>query len=48
MRGPSVRGACRLARGGVLAQYGEHGEQAKRSNGGSIMCFARQAMRNAV
>ena len=46
MRGPSVRGAGRLARGGVLEQYGEHGEQAQRSNGGPIMCLGRQAMRN--
>ena len=34
MKGPSVRGAHGLARGGVLEQYGEHGEQAQRSNGG--------------
>ena len=47
MKGPSVRGARRLARGGVLEQYGEHGEQAQRSNGGPIVCFARQAARNA-
>ena len=47
MKGPSVRGARRLARGGVLEQYGEHGEQAQRSNGGPIVCFARQAVRNA-
>ena len=47
MRGPSVRGAGRLARGGVLEQYGEHGKQAQRSNGGPIMCFARQLVRNA-
>ena len=47
MRGPSVRGAGLLARGGVLEQYGEHGKQAQRSNGGPIMCFARQLVRNA-
>ena len=47
MKGPSVRGARRLARGGVLEQYGEHGEQAQRSNGGPIVCFARQAVRKA-
>ena len=47
MRGPSVRGARRLTSGGVLEQYGEYGEQAQRSNGGSIVCFARQAVRNA-
>ena len=34
MRGPSVQGARRSARGGVLEQYVEHGEQAQRSNGG--------------
>ena len=47
MRGSSVRGARRLARGGVREQYGEHGEQAQRGNGGPIVCFARQAVRNA-
>ncbi len=47
MRGASVRGARRLARGGVLEQYGEHAEQAQRSNGGPIVCFVRQAVRNA-
>ena len=46
MRGPSVRGARRLTSGGVLEQYGEHGEQAQRSNGGPIVCFDRQALRN--
>jgi len=43
VRGPSVRGARRPARGGVLEQYGE---QAQRSNGGPIACFGRQAVRN--
>ena len=47
MRGPSVRGARRLARGGVLFQYGEHGKQAQRSNDGPIVCPARQPMRKA-
>ena len=47
MRGASAQGARRLARGGVLEQYGEHGKQAQRSNGGPIVCFARQAMGNA-
>ena len=47
MRGPSVRGERRLARGGVLGQYGEHGKQAQRSNGVPIKCFARQLVRNA-
>ena len=46
MKGPSVQGARRLTSGGVLEQYGEHGEQAQRSNGGPIVCFARQAVRN--
>ncbi len=46
VRGPSVRGARRPARGGVLEQYGEHGEQAQRSNGGPMACFGRQAVRN--
>ena len=43
----SVRGARRLARGGVLEQYVEHGNQAQRSNGSLIACFGRQVMRNA-
>ena len=47
MRGPSVRGARRLTSGGVLSQSVEHGEQAQRSNGGPVMCLARQPMRNA-
>ena len=40
VRGPSVRGARRLTSGGVLGQYVEHGEQAQRSNGGPVACFA--------
>jgi len=40
MRGLSVRCVRRLARGGVLEQYGEHGEQAQRSNGGPIVHYA--------
>ncbi len=47
VRGPSVQGARRSARGGVLEQYVEHGEQAQRRNGGPIMCFDRQLVRNA-
>ena len=47
VRGPSVQGARRSARGGVLEQYVEHGEQAQRSNGGPIACFDRQVVRNA-
>ena len=47
MRGLSVRGARRLTSGGVLGQYVEHGEQAQRSNGGLLMCLARQPVRNA-
>ena len=52
MRGPSVRDAGRLAphflgKRGVLERYGEHGKQAQRSNGGPIMCFGRQLVRNA-
>ncbi len=39
MRGPSVQGARRSARGGVLEQYVEHGEQAQRSNGGPIPAY---------
>ena len=39
MRGPSVQGARRSVRGGVLEQYVEHGEQAQRSNGGPIACL---------
>ncbi len=45
VRGPSVRGARRSARGGVLEQYVEHREQAQRSNGGLIACFSRQVGR---
>ena len=47
VRGPSVQGARRSARGGVLEQYVEHGEQAQRSNGGPLACFDRQVVRNA-
>ncbi len=47
MRGLSVRGARRLTSGGVLLQSVEHGEQAQRSNGGPLMCLARQPVRNA-
>ena len=43
MRGLSVRGARRLTSGGVLGQYGEHGEQAQRSNGGPVMCLGPSA-----
>ena len=32
---------------GGEAKYVEHGEQAQRSNGGSIACFDRQLVRNA-
>ena len=46
VRGPSVQGARRSARGGVLEQHVEHGEQAQRSNGGPIACFDRQLVRN--
>ena len=41
-RGPSGRGASRLARGGVLDKYIEHGKQAQRSHGGLIACSDRQ------
>ena len=47
VRGPSVQGARRSARGGVLEQYVEHGEQAQRSSGGPMACFDRQVVRNA-
>ena len=47
VRGLSVQGARRSARGGVLEQYVEHGEQAQRRNGGPIACFDRQLVRNA-
>jgi len=47
MRGLSVRGARRLTSAGVLSLYVEHGEQAQRSNGGPLMCLARQPLRNA-
>ena len=51
-RGPSVQGARRSAphflnNAGVLEQYVEHGEQAQRRNGGPIVCFDRQLVRNA-
>jgi hypothetical protein len=36
-----------LARGGVLEQYSEHGEQAQQSNGGFMARFDRQVVRNA-
>ena len=47
VRGPSGRGACRLARAGVLEQYVEHSKQAQRSPGGRIVCFDRRVVRNA-
>ncbi len=47
VRGPSGRGASRLARAGVLEQYVEHGKQAQRSPGGHIACFDRRVVRNA-
>ena len=47
MRGLSVRGARRLTSAGVLSRSVEHGEQAQRSNGGPLMCLARQPVRNA-
>ena len=47
VRGPSVQGARRSASGGVLEQYGEHGEQAQRSHSGPIACFDRQVVRKA-
>ena len=51
MRGLSVRVARRLTtqleQRRVLAQSVEHGKQAQRSNGGPLMCLARQPVRNA-
>ena len=47
VRGPSGRGASRLARAGVLEQYVEHGKQAQRSPGGRIACFDRRMVRKA-
>ncbi|MYA80406.1 MAG: hypothetical protein F4X39_07770 [Acidobacteriia bacterium] len=47
MRGPSGRGARRLARADVLEQYVEHGKQAQRIHGGRIACFDRRVVRNA-
>ena len=47
MRGPSGRGARRLARAGVLEPYVEHGKQAQRSPGGRMACFDRRVVRNA-
>ena len=47
VRGPSGRGASRLARAGVLERYVEHGKQAQRSPGGRIACFDRRVVRNA-
>ena len=47
VRGPSGRGASRLARAGVLEQYVEHGKQAQRSPGGRIACFDRRVVKNA-
>ena len=47
VRGPSGRGARRLARTGVLGPYVEHGKQAQRSHGGRIACSGRRVVRNA-
>ena len=47
VRGPSGRGARRLARAGVLEPYVEHGKQAQRSPGARIACFDRRVVRNA-
>ncbi len=47
VRGPSGRGASRLARAGVLEQYIEHGKQAQRSHGGHTTCFDRRVVRHA-
>ena len=47
VRGPSGRGARRLARAGVLEQYVEHGKQAQRSHGGRMACFGPRVVRNA-
>ena len=47
LRGPSGRGASRLARAGVLEQYVEHGKQAQRSPGARIACFDCRVVRNA-
>ena len=47
VRGPSGRGASRLARAGVLEQYIEHGKQAQRSPGGHTACFDRRVVRHA-
>ena len=47
VRGPSGRGASRLARAGVLEQYVEHGKQTQRSPGGRMACFDRRVVRNA-
>ena len=47
VRGPSGRGASRLARAGVLEPYVEHGKQAQRSPGGPIACFDRRVVRHA-
>ena len=47
VRGPSVRGARRLARGGVVRQYGEPGKQGQQPSGGLMACFGRQVARDA-
>ena len=47
VRGPSGRGASRLARAGVLEPYIEHGKQAQRSHGGHTACFDRRVVRHA-
>ena len=44
VRGPSRRGASRLARTGVLEQYVEHGKQAQQSPGGHTVCFGRRVV----
>jgi hypothetical protein len=42
-----VRGARRSARGGILEQYVEHGDQAQRSRRGLITRRSRKGVRNA-
>jgi hypothetical protein len=47
VRRPWIRGARRSARGGVLGQYVEHGDQAQRRRHSLITRRSRKSMRNA-
>ncbi len=46
-RDGALSGARHSARGDVVEQHVEHGEQAQRSNHGPIACFGRPVVQNA-